>query len=148
MRGKLWPMASPCLVVTSLLTCCFPLLSFITYIPISSLLLLHCPFHFSSFLTRFFSCFPLPLLFLLSACKFLFLLLFSSTLLVSFHPIKSSFTSSSGSGIGTFILAPVVQLLIEQYSWRGALLILGGFVSNLCVCGALMKPLEPRGGER
>ncbi|KAE8590756.1 hypothetical protein XENTR_v10018193 [Xenopus tropicalis] len=47
----------------------------------------------------------------------------------------------SGSGIGTFILAPVVQLLIEQFSWRGALLILGGFVSNLCVCGALMRPI-------
>ncbi|KAM4635935.1 monocarboxylate transporter 12 isoform 1-T2 [Discoglossus pictus] len=48
----------------------------------------------------------------------------------------------SGSGIGTFILAPVVQLLIEQYSWRGALLILGGFVANLCVCGALMRPIN------
>uniref|UniRef100_A0A673CIL3 Solute carrier family 16 member 12a n=1 Tax=Sphaeramia orbicularis TaxID=375764 RepID=A0A673CIL3_9TELE len=48
----------------------------------------------------------------------------------------------SGSGIGTFILAPVVQLLIENYSWRGALLVLGGFVSNLCVCGALMRPLK------
>ncbi|KAG8435221.1 hypothetical protein GDO86_013243 [Hymenochirus boettgeri] len=48
----------------------------------------------------------------------------------------------SGSGIGTFILAPVVQLLIEQFSWRGALLILGGFVSNLCVCGALMRPIH------
>ncbi|KAM4704221.1 monocarboxylate transporter 12 isoform 1-T4 [Rhinophrynus dorsalis] len=48
----------------------------------------------------------------------------------------------SGSGIGTFILAPVVQLLIEQFSWRGALLILGGFVSNLCVCGALMRPIN------
>lgn len=47
----------------------------------------------------------------------------------------------SGSGIGTFILAPVVQLLIEHYSWRGALLILGGFVSNLCVCGALLRPI-------
>uniref|UniRef100_A0A3B5M2Z4 Solute carrier family 16 member 12a n=1 Tax=Xiphophorus couchianus TaxID=32473 RepID=A0A3B5M2Z4_9TELE len=46
----------------------------------------------------------------------------------------------SGSGIGTFLLAPAVQLLIEHYSWRGALLILGGFVSNLCVCGALMRP--------
>uniref|UniRef100_A0A8D0CXV1 Solute carrier family 16 member 12 n=1 Tax=Sander lucioperca TaxID=283035 RepID=A0A8D0CXV1_SANLU len=46
----------------------------------------------------------------------------------------------SGSGIGTLILAPAVQLLIEYYSWRGALLILGGFVSNLCVCGALMRP--------
>ncbi|XP_041939574.1 monocarboxylate transporter 12-B isoform X1 [Alosa sapidissima] len=47
----------------------------------------------------------------------------------------------SGSGIGTFILAPVVQLLIDYYSWRGALLILGGFVSNLCVCGALLRPI-------
>ncbi|KAL4641007.1 monocarboxylate transporter 12 [Arapaima gigas] len=47
----------------------------------------------------------------------------------------------SGGGIGTFILAPVVQLLIEYYSWRGALLILGGLVSNMCVCGALMRPL-------
>lgn len=66
----------------------------------------------------------------------------------SFHPLKPNFTSSSGSGIGTFILAPAVQLLIENYSWRGALLILGGFVSNLCVCGALMRPLEPRRKER
>ncbi|KAM9848000.1 monocarboxylate transporter 12-B-like [Aulostomus maculatus] len=54
----------------------------------------------------------------------------------------------SGSGIGTFILAPAVQFLIEHYSWRGAMLILGGFVSNLCVCGALMRPLEPIRGER
>lgn len=50
--------------------------------------------------------------------------------------------SMSGSGIGTFILAPVVQLLIERFTWRGALLILGGLVSHLCVCGALMRPLE------
>ncbi|KAL6478212.1 hypothetical protein MHYP_G00140470 [Metynnis hypsauchen] len=51
----------------------------------------------------------------------------------------------SGTGIGTFILAPVVQLLIELYSWRGALLILGGLVSHLCVCGALMRPfVNPR----
>ncbi|XP_040905874.1 monocarboxylate transporter 12-B-like isoform X2 [Toxotes jaculatrix] len=73
--------------------------------------------------------------------------------------VLSSFASSleylyiflgilTGNGIGTFILAPVIQLLIEHYSWRGALLILGGFVSNLCVCGALMKPPEARGGER
>ncbi|XP_076856326.1 monocarboxylate transporter 12-B isoform X1 [Brachyhypopomus gauderio] len=53
----------------------------------------------------------------------------------------------SGSGIGTFILAPVVQLLIEHYSWRGALLILGGLVSNLCVCGALLRPISLKEGE-
>lgn len=50
----------------------------------------------------------------------------------------------SGSGIGTFVLAPVVQLLIELYSWRGALLILSAFVANLCVCGALLRPITLR----
>ncbi|XP_061545555.1 monocarboxylate transporter 12-like isoform X2 [Phycodurus eques] len=55
----------------------------------------------------------------------------------------------TGSGIGTFILAPVVQLLIDHYSWRGAMLVLGGFVSNLCVCGALMRPVvEPSEKQR
>ncbi|XP_074519932.1 monocarboxylate transporter 12-B [Halichoeres trimaculatus] len=47
----------------------------------------------------------------------------------------------SGSGIGTFVLAPAVQLLIELYSWRGALLVLSAFVANLCVCGALLRPI-------
>lgn len=47
----------------------------------------------------------------------------------------------SGSGIGTFVLAPAVQLLIELYSWRGALLVLSAIVANLCVCGALLRPI-------
>ncbi|CAG01031.1 unnamed protein product, partial [Tetraodon nigroviridis] len=47
----------------------------------------------------------------------------------------------SGSGIGTFVLAPAVQLLIDLYSWRGALLVLSAFVANLCVCGALLRPI-------
>lgn len=50
----------------------------------------------------------------------------------------------SGSGIGTFVLAPVVQLLIELYSWRGAVLVLSAFVANLCVCGALLRPITLR----
>ena len=53
----------------------------------------------------------------------------------------------SGSGIGTFVLAPAVQLLIELYSWRGALLILSAFVANLCVCGALLRPITVREDE-
>lgn len=53
----------------------------------------------------------------------------------------------SGSGIGTFILAPAVQVLIELYSWRGALLILSAFVANLCVCGALLRPITLREDE-
>ncbi|KAI4790247.1 hypothetical protein KUCAC02_034743, partial [Chaenocephalus aceratus] len=53
----------------------------------------------------------------------------------------------SGSGIGTFVLAPAVQLLIERYSWRGALLVLSAFVANLCVCGALMQPITAQDDE-
>ncbi|XP_054483554.1 monocarboxylate transporter 12-B-like, partial [Anoplopoma fimbria] len=41
-------------------------------------------------------------------------------------------------------LAPAVQLLIELYSWRGALLILSAFVANMCVCGALLRPIRLR----
>uniref|UniRef100_A0A3B4XX95 Solute carrier family 16 member 12b n=1 Tax=Seriola lalandi dorsalis TaxID=1841481 RepID=A0A3B4XX95_SERLL len=53
----------------------------------------------------------------------------------------------SGSGIGTFMLAPAVQLLIELYSWRGALLVLSAFVANLCVCGALLRPITAQEDE-
>lgn len=53
----------------------------------------------------------------------------------------------SGSGIGTFVLAPVVQMLIELYSWRGALLVLSAFVANLCVCGALLRPITLQAEE-
>ncbi|XP_068590535.1 monocarboxylate transporter 12-B-like isoform X2 [Cebidichthys violaceus] len=89
-----------------------------------------------------------------SSLEFLYVSLGVITVpLLVLHPSFSShqilnFPPSPGSGIGTFVLAPAVQLLIERYSWRGALLILGGLVSNLCVCGALMRPLEPRGRQR
>ncbi|XP_047458230.1 monocarboxylate transporter 12-B-like isoform X2 [Mugil cephalus] len=71
-----------------------------------------------------------------------------SSFATSLEYLYTSMGVLTGSGIGTFLLAPAVQLLIEYYTWRGALLILGGFVSNLCVCGVLMRPLETRGGER
>lgn len=47
----------------------------------------------------------------------------------------------SGGGIGTLVLAPALQLLLERYSWRGALLILSAIVLNLCVCAALLRPI-------
>ncbi|XP_062234459.1 monocarboxylate transporter 12-B isoform X1 [Platichthys flesus] len=53
----------------------------------------------------------------------------------------------SGSGIGTFVLAPAVQRLIQLYTWRGALLVLSAFVANLCVCGALLRPITLREEE-
>lgn len=51
--------------------------------------------------------------------------------------------SSAGECIFTFVLTPLFQLLIDSYSWRGALLILGGLQLHLCVCGMLLRPLAP-----
>lgn len=46
---------------------------------------------------------------------------------------------ASGTGLGTFIVAPLTQWLIANYGWRGATLILAGLLLNMCVCGALMR---------
>ncbi|CAH0564855.1 unnamed protein product [Brassicogethes aeneus] len=46
-----------------------------------------------------------------------------------------------GSGIGTFIFAPLIQALLDEYGWRGTTLILAGLFLNLVVCGALMRDL-------
>ncbi|CAD5115194.1 DgyrCDS4189 [Dimorphilus gyrociliatus] len=48
----------------------------------------------------------------------------------------------SGSGLGTVIGPPICNFLIETYSWRGCLLILAAVLLNICVCGALYRPLE------
>ncbi|MEQ2269712.1 hypothetical protein XENORESO_008545, partial [Xenotaenia resolanae] len=50
--------------------------------------------------------------------------------------------ASAGECILTFSLTPLFQLLIDSFSWRGALLILGGLQLNLCVCGMLLRPLK------
>ncbi|XP_057204346.1 monocarboxylate transporter 2 isoform X1 [Triplophysa rosa] len=50
--------------------------------------------------------------------------------------------ASAGECILTFILTPSFQFLVDQYSWRGAMLILGALQLNLCLCGALLRPLD------
>ncbi|KAI8498998.1 hypothetical protein Bbelb_234510 [Branchiostoma belcheri] len=45
-----------------------------------------------------------------------------------------------GTGVGIFALPPLFQFLIDEFGWRGALLIVGGLLFNGCVCGALMRP--------
>lgn len=47
----------------------------------------------------------------------------------------------SGMGL-TFALAPFTQLLLEQYAWQGALLILGGLMLNLVASGMLLRPIN------
>lgn len=50
--------------------------------------------------------------------------------------------ASTGECILTFILTPSFQFMVDQYSWRGAMLILGALQLNLCLCGALLRPLN------
>ncbi|CAH0385607.1 unnamed protein product [Bemisia tabaci] len=47
-----------------------------------------------------------------------------------------------GTGIGTFVYAPMTTFFIEEYGWRGAILLLAGTFFNLCVCGAVMRDPE------
>ncbi|XP_053408557.1 monocarboxylate transporter 14-like isoform X1 [Mercenaria mercenaria] len=47
-----------------------------------------------------------------------------------------------GSGVGTFIFAPLTKFLLDEFDWKNALFILAGIVFNGCLCGALMRPLE------
>ncbi|XP_034028164.1 monocarboxylate transporter 5 [Thalassophryne amazonica] len=47
----------------------------------------------------------------------------------------------SGMGL-TFALAPFTQLLLDQYAWQGAMLILGGLMMNLVASGMLLRPIK------
>ena len=47
-----------------------------------------------------------------------------------------------GTGVGTFIFAPLSQRLVEQYDWRGAHLIIAGIALNCVVCGAIFRPMD------
>lgn len=49
--------------------------------------------------------------------------------------------SVCGSGIGTFLFAPLTYLLLDEYGWRGTTLIMAGFFLNIAVCGLLFRDL-------
>lgn len=51
--------------------------------------------------------------------------------------------AAAGSPVFLCALSPLGQVLQHEYGWRGGFLILGGMLLNCCVCGALMRPLEP-----
>ena len=49
--------------------------------------------------------------------------------------------AAAGSGVGGFVFPPLVNFLLETYSWRGAFLILGAIMFNIVICGSLFRPL-------
>uniref|UniRef100_A0A8C3VKW5 Monocarboxylate transporter 11 n=1 Tax=Catagonus wagneri TaxID=51154 RepID=A0A8C3VKW5_9CETA len=48
----------------------------------------------------------------------------------------------TGNGAASLLLAPTLQLLLDNFGWRGALLLLGAITLHLTPCGALLRPLE------
>ena len=55
----------------------------------------------------------------------------------------------SGSGAGTFILAPIASaLLIHFGSWRGAMRVFAGLCLACSLCGLAMKPLPKRPAKK
>lgn len=47
---------------------------------------------------------------------------------------------NTGDGVGGLIFAVFYKYLIDQWSWRGALLITAGIVLQLLICGAVVEP--------
>ncbi|XP_071084888.1 monocarboxylate transporter 13-like isoform X1 [Haliotis cracherodii] len=48
----------------------------------------------------------------------------------------------SGVGVGTFIFPPIISLLSHAFGWRSSLLLLGAMCLNICVCGAVLRPVK------
>ncbi|TKS89484.1 Monocarboxylate transporter 6 [Collichthys lucidus] len=55
--------------------------------------------------------------------------------------------SSTGTALGLCALPVLGHYLHGEFGWRGSFLILGAVLLNCCVCGAVMRPLQPNRGR-
>lgn len=46
-----------------------------------------------------------------------------------------------GSGVGTFVFAPLANMLLANFDWKNSTLILAGLILNCAIFGAMMRPL-------
>ena len=49
--------------------------------------------------------------------------------------------ASSGTGVGTLILAPVTAQLLELMDWKNTVVMIGGLFLHTVLCGAVMRPM-------
>ncbi|XP_078659233.1 monocarboxylate transporter 13-like [Branchiostoma floridae x Branchiostoma belcheri] len=47
-----------------------------------------------------------------------------------------------GSSVASMSFPPLFQYLMDEFGWKGALLIIGGMMLNMAIAGALTRPLE------
>ena len=50
--------------------------------------------------------------------------------------------AASGVGVGNFLYPALIRFLINMYDWKSSLLIIGGLTLNVCMCGALVRPID------
>ena len=55
--------------------------------------------------------------------------------------------ASCGSGVGTFVFAPLSVGLLDLYGWKGSMWIIAGIILNGVVCGATFCPFENKSTE-
>ncbi|XP_071163942.1 monocarboxylate transporter 12-like [Mytilus edulis] len=48
----------------------------------------------------------------------------------------------SGASVGTFVIPPLMEFLLQTYGLPGTYLILGGLYLSVAVCGALYRPIK------
>ncbi|XP_065084879.1 monocarboxylate transporter 12-like [Ochlerotatus camptorhynchus] len=48
-----------------------------------------------------------------------------------------------GSGVGTFVFAPLSAMLIEKFGWRGALLAQSAIILLCAIFGCFFRPIQP-----
>ncbi|XP_022089978.1 monocarboxylate transporter 12-B-like [Acanthaster planci] len=56
--------------------------------------------------------------------------------------------ASSGFAAGQVALTPLLDYLIDQYGWRGSMVITAGILLHATACGALVRPLSSKAGKR
>lgn len=49
----------------------------------------------------------------------------------------------AGSGVGSFVSAPLIGLLIQAFDWKFCMSVCACVIFQTCVCGALLRPLNP-----
>ena len=47
----------------------------------------------------------------------------------------------AGSGVGSFVFAPLIGLIIEPFGWKFTMSICSCIIFQACVCGSLLRPL-------
>ncbi|XP_022089975.1 monocarboxylate transporter 12-like [Acanthaster planci] len=56
--------------------------------------------------------------------------------------------ASSGFAAGQVALTPLLDYLIDQYGWRGSMVITAGILLHATACGALVRPLSSKAGKQ